>query len=250
MTQRDRIILMAVAVVAVVGAGWLMFVSPERQKASKLAAQVSSAQAALSGAEGKLSEARNAQTQYAKAYSEIVSLGKAVPAADEVPSLIYQLERASNSRKVDFTSITSGAAGSPTPAASSSSSSSGSSTTAVANAGFTAMPFTFVFSGSYFDLEHLFESLNTFTLRKTAGPLQVSGRLLTINSVKLTPLAVGASTHGHPMQLTGTITATAYILPASQGLTAGATPSGPSGATTSTGASGASSPATPAVVTP
>jgi hypothetical protein len=112
------------------------------------------------------------------------------------------------------------------------------------------MPFTFVFNGSFFDLEHLFEGLNRFTVRTTSGGLQVSGRLLTIQAVKLAPSGASAKPGEGPTgQLTGTITATAYVLPATQGLTAGASPTAPAGVGASTGGS---SPVAPAVaqVTP
>ncbi len=49
------------------------------------------------------------------------------------------------------------------------------------------MPFTFVFSGSFFDLYKLFQQINHFTLRTSSGSLQVSGRLLTIQGVQLAP---------------------------------------------------------------
>ena len=80
MTGRDRIVIIAVAVLAMLAAGWILVVSPERKQASKLAGEVSAAQAQLSTAEGQLSNARAAQSQYAAAYSSVVSLGKAVPA--------------------------------------------------------------------------------------------------------------------------------------------------------------------------
>ena len=51
------------------------------------------------------------------------------------------------------------------------------------------MPFTFVFNGSFNDLYHLFQQLNRFTARTTSGGLQVSGRLLTIQSAGLSPTA-------------------------------------------------------------
>ena len=111
-----------------------------------------------------------------------MNLGKAVPAGQEVPSLIYQLAQASDHRDVEFNSITSG-----TNSGGGSSSSSATATPAAATAGFTQMPFTFVFNGSYQDLYHLFQQLNRFTTRTTAGGLQVSGRLLTIQSAKLSP---------------------------------------------------------------
>jgi hypothetical protein len=113
------------------------------------------------------------------------------------------------------------------------------------------MPFTFVFNGSFFDLDHLFGQLNRFTERTSAGQLRISGRLLTIQGVTLGPVsASGAEVTTN--KLTGTITATAYVLPASQGLTAGATASGPAGAGSPASSASPSSPTTPAVakVTP
>jgi hypothetical protein len=257
MSGRDRMVLTVVAVLAVIGGAWLLVVSPKRQEASKLTAQVAEAKAQVTSAEGELAHAHAAQSQYAVAYASIVSLGKAVPASQEVPSLIYQLTLASSKKKVDFSSIVSGG-GAAGPSSGPSAPSSGpSASSATAKAGFSQMPFTFVFNGSFFDLEHLFQQLNRFTLRQASGGLQVSGRLLTTQSVKLVPSSSSTQQAGGstgPQQLTGTITASAYVLPAAQGLTAGATPTSPTGAsapaTSTTGAS--SSPTAPAIarVTP
>jgi hypothetical protein len=240
MTGRDRMVVIVVLTVAVLAAAWMLVVSPERQKASKLGGEVAAAQSQLTAAEGKLAEARAAQTQYPTAYASIVGLGKAVPASQEVPSLIYQLAQASNNKKVDFASIVStNAAGAPGASAASAAASS-------AATGFSQMPFTFVFNGSYFDIEHLFEQLNHFARRTSASTLQVSGRLLTIQSVKLAPLSASGSETGKTAaaQLTGTITATAYVLPASQGLTGASVPGAVPAATS--GAS--SSPTAPAII--
>jgi Tfp pilus assembly protein PilO len=248
MTGRDRIVAIVFGVLAVLGAAWMLVVSPERKQAGELSTQVSTAQSQLSSSEGQLANARSAQAQYASAYADVVGLGKAVPASQEVPSLIFQLDQASNHKSVEFASIVAGSGGS-------SSSSSAATAATATTAGFTQMPFTFVFNGSFFDLEHLFEGLNRFTLRKTSGGLQVSGRLLTIQSVKLSPLATSATqtSAGASSTLNGTITATAYVLPASQGLTGGATAAAPAASTTTASTTGApSSPTTPAIarVTP
>ena len=232
MTGRDRIVLMAIVVLAVLGAGWMLVVSPERKKADQQSAQLATAETQLASAEGQLSSARAAQSQYAAAYSSVVSLGKAVPPGQEVSSLIYELDHTSSSKHVDFSSIVSGtgaAGATAAPAA-----------TTVA-AAFTQMPFTFVFNGSFFDLEHLFNSLDNFTTRSAAGSLRVSG------------LAEGAQGAG-TSHLSGTITATAYQLPGGQPVTGSATPASPTGApapaAVTSGA--ASSPTAPAVarVTP
>jgi hypothetical protein len=150
-----------------------------------------------------------------------------------------QIEQASNKHAVSFNSIaTTGATGAT------------STTGESAAAGFTQMPFTFVFSGGFFSMEHLFRQLTAFTTHTSGEGLQVSGRLLTIQSVNLAPEATGS---GKALNLTGTVSATAYVLPPSQGLTGGASPTSPTGATTTpAAASSTSSPTAPAVarVTP
>jgi Tfp pilus assembly protein PilO len=235
MTGRDRMVLIGVLVLVALGAAWMLAVSPERKQASQLSAEVSAAQTQLSSAEGKVASARAAQSQYAAAYAAVVNLGKAVPPTQEVPALIDQLAQATNEKSVNFASITSTGA---------SSSASGVSST------FAQLPFTFTFEGSYFDLEHLFRQLTAFATPTAAGALQVDGRLLTIQSVRLAPSSnssqPGESGAGH---LTGTITATAYTLPASQGLTAGASATSPASATTpASSASSATSSTTPAAI--
>ena len=96
------------------------------------------------------------------------------------------------------------------------------------------MPFTFVFNGSFFDLYRFFNQIDGFARRTASGGVQVRGRLLTIQSVKLAPStsAVGGQGAGSAAdgELTGTVTATAYALPGIQGVTAGATSSSPAGA--------------------
>jgi hypothetical protein len=249
MTTRDRLVLAVVAALAVLGAFWVLLVSPERKTASKLSSEVSTASAQLATVQGEASNALVAQQRYSAAYTSVVNLGKAVPPSEEVPSLIYQLAQASNQKNVEFSSITSGASGASTP------SSSSAATPTTAPTGFTQMPFTFVFAGGFSDLYHLFLQLNKATVRTTSGGLRVSGRLLTLQGVKLEPVAATAPGESGAQKLTGTITATAYVLPAAQGLTAGATPSSPSPAAgspspaTSTATSG-STPAPAATVEP
>lgn len=248
MTGRDRMVVMVIATLGALAAIWLFAVSPKREQAAKLGAEVSAAQAQLASAESQLSSASAAQAQYQTAYAAIVRLGKAVPASEEVPSLIYQLAQATNEKNVEFASITASVPGAGAG--------SSASAAATASAGVTQMPFTFVFNGSFNSLYSLFQQLDDFTLHTTSGALNVSGRLLTIQSIKLGPLATtaGASTQGSGAaggseQLSGTITATAYVLPAGQTLTGGATPAGPSGTATQTASTGATGSANaPAVV--
>jgi hypothetical protein len=253
MTTRDRIVIMVVAVAVVLAAVWIEVVSPERKEANALNKQVAEAQAQLSAAEGQSQTASHARSQYASAYAAIVNLGKAVPANQEVPSLIDQLTEASSEKDVDFQSITASGA-SAGGSGSAHAGTSAAAGTAAAPTAFTQLPFTFTFEGTYFDLEHLFRKLTRFATMDSAGNIEVSGRLLTIQSVSLSPGGGGASgsssgSTGNGKNLTGSVTATAYVLPATQGATAGASPSAPAGTTASPAAAPApsNSPA-PAVI--
>jgi hypothetical protein len=258
MSARDRLVLMAIAAFAVVGAVWMLAVSPARKQASTLTGEVASVQGALAGVKSELAGASNVQVRYRSAYASLVTLGKAVPIADEVPGLMYAIDQAANHKKVQFTSISNGkgsGGGSAGHASSSSSSSSSATSGAAQGAGLQQLPFTFTFSGSYQDLCRLLAQLESFTVQGRSGALRVSGRLLTIQSITLGGGAGGSSSSsgtqtGKPGAMAWTITASAYVLPAGGGAggaaPAGAQPSGP--ATTPTSSPGGSAPAAPAVV--
>ncbi len=254
MTTRDRLVAMGLIAAGILAGVWFLLVVPEQKKAASLGEQVTTAQQSVSSAEEKLSTARSARARYTAAYATVVRLGEAVPPSAQVPSLVYEIDQLSNSKHVDFQSITGSSS-------SSSASASSTSTTASASGGFSQMPFNFTFSGGFFDLYNLFNRLDGLAVQTQAGDLQVSGRLLTIQGISLTAASQESkgpegSKKPKETQLTGTVTATAYVLPASQGLTAGATASGPASTASaaqpasSSSSGGASTPAAVTRVTP
>jgi hypothetical protein len=195
-----------------------------------------------------------AKSSYAQDYAQIARLGEAVPSDDNVPSLIYQLQNAASSTGVDFRVLklnpgaSSGPVATPTTVAGASTSQASTAAlppgAAVGPAGFPTLPFTFTFRGNFFHLSDFFGRLDKF-VSATNRNVSVSGRLMTVNSISLAP---GPS--GFP-QIDATISATTFLVPASQGLLNGATPSGPStGSTTQASATGGSVPASTAAVTP
>ncbi|HTC59838.1 MAG TPA: type II secretion system protein GspM [Solirubrobacteraceae bacterium] len=247
MTTRDRLMLIGIVALAVLLGAWFTTVAPERERAAKISAEVETARQQLASAESAADSAKNAQAQYSSAYASLVSLGQAVPASAETPGLIYTLDKATHSRNVGFTSITAGTS------ATASSSSSAAATAATQNATFSQEPFTFVFNGNFVDLYKLLDQLEGFTVQTSAGALHVNGRLLTIDSVSLAPSSASgsatASSKSKSPRLTGTISATAYVLPAGATPLGGATPSSPAGAaTTASSTSSSGSAVTPAVV--
>ena len=150
MSARDRLVLMAIAALAVLGAVWMLAVSPARKQASTLDGEVASVRGQLATVQGELAGATSVRARYGSAYASLVSLGKAVPTSAEVPGLMYTIDQAANHRKVQFTSISNGgASGSSASHSSSPPSSPAASGAAAQGAGLKQMPFTFIFSGSY-----------------------------------------------------------------------------------------------------
>jgi len=267
-TARDRTVLMVVVVLAAMGAFWFLSLAPKRDEISVLNAKIAAAQNELDVAEEGARTAEQAKARYADDYATVARLGKAVPADDDVPSLLFQLETAARQSKVDFRSIrleatgTEAATAVSTPAATAAAvgnvEKGGAGTTPVAateaaaavlppgasigSAGFPTMPFTFAFQGSFKKLEAFLDRLKRFT-QVNGKTIRVRGRLLTINGVGLT-----AGPKGFP-QMKAQIAATAYLLPSDQAvippLPSTAPASGAPSSTTTTPTPAASSGATP-----
>jgi hypothetical protein len=244
------VIIVVLALAAVVGS-WLLVIQPKRSQASKLGNQVKSEQAQLDSVRAEVAAGEAARRAYASSYTALVRLGEAVPADDNVPSLIVQVQGAASATDVDFRDValapgSSSAALTPTTTPTSSSSATQASTASlppgatVGPAGFPIEPFSFTFQGNFFHLANFFHRLERFVVT-TNRQVWVSGRLMTLNAITL-----GASPAGFP-QIEAQISATTFLVPPAQGLTNGASSSGPSG---SAGNSSTQSVSTPAGSTP
>jgi type II secretory pathway pseudopilin PulG len=249
MTGRDRMVVVVVVVIAAIAGSWLMVVAPKRSQASKLADQVKAEQSQLSSAQSQLAQAQSARAEFARDYTSVARLGEAVPADDNVPSLIFQVQSAASAAKVDFrllklTSSGSSSAPSPVPTSSGSATQAAAATlppgATLGPAGFPTEPFTFSFDGSFFHLADFFNRLQRFVVA-TDKRLEISGRLMTLNAINLS-----AAPQGFPM-ITASISATTFLVPATEGLTNGATAAGPS-SSQAVSASPASTPAPAATV--
>lgn len=87
--------------------------------------------------------------------------------------------------------------------------------------------FNLIFQGSFFKMADFVHNVRSL-VRKRGNRLSVSGRLLTVDAI-----AFKEGDFGFPQVKAG-IAVTAYLVPATQGLFAGATPQGPGGATAGT----------------
>jgi hypothetical protein len=221
-----------VAVVAAIAASWILVVSPKRDQAAKLQTKVATAQQKLATAQTELAQNAAASKQFASNYAALARLGEAVPASDDIPSLIIQLQDAADGARVNFQSLQNNAAASSGGGAAAAAPATGTAAT-----GATGEQLTFSFSGSYFQLSNFFNKVQHF-VTPTGNGVQVRGRLLSLNSVSLTP-----GSGGFP-QITAQITATIYTEAAASGSAAAATGSSP--ATSSTQSTSGSSSPTPA----
>jgi Tfp pilus assembly protein PilO len=257
-SARDRTLLIVVGFIAVLGAFWMLAISPKRKDAADLGTQVSAAHQRLDAAQASATAAQNAKARYDSDYATVARLGKAVPVEDDVPSLVYQLEATAHDNHVDFRKIavnpSAGATPAPSGAAAAVASANGTTPTAssssaastalppgasVGSAGFPTMPFTFDFQGKFFRMQRFLQAIDDLTSVK-GKTIAVKGRLLTVDG-----LDIKAGPNGFP-DIDVTVAATAYLLPADEGLTAGASPTGPG---TAVASNSSSSPAPGATAT-
>jgi hypothetical protein len=243
-SRRNSMLIAVVAVVAVIGAYWMLILSPKREEAVKLDGKITKQQSALATAEADVATYEAAQKHYKANYSMVARLGKAVPADDDVRSLLVQVNAAARRAGVDFRTINISAQGAPSAgpqAAPTTDTAPPPGASTVGTAGFSTMPFSFNFKGSFFQLGKFFNKIDKFVAVRNGG-LDVTGRLLLLNSITITPDAE----RGFP-QLTADVTANSYLLPPTEGLTGGATAAGPTGA--AAGGAATPSPSTPATTT-
>ena len=127
MTDRDRKIMLSVIPLVLLLAYYFLLFSPRREEATKASKDLSAQQKRVTDAQAKVSDASASKTTFASDYTQMVRLGKAIPSKLDMPSLIVQLDQASNGTGIKFTKIATGErdAGATPPAATDSSPSTG-----------------------------------------------------------------------------------------------------------------------------
>ena len=108
--------------------------------------------------------------------------------------------------------------------------------TATAPPGLETVPLELEFEGNFFNLADFFHDVKRF-VSVTNSSVLVSGRLVTVESVRWT------SDEAIFPHIRAEITATVYLSPKAQGVTAGATPQGPATGTPASGTTPAPAPA-------
>jgi Tfp pilus assembly protein PilO len=254
MKSSARPIVAILIVVAAAIAFWSLALSPKRSEAEKLDTQIETLNASVATAQGELAQATAARHTFPAAYHQLVELGQAVPATDETPSLLVELEDLAYTSGVSFQTITlegeGGTVAEVAPEATSSTTAESSTTgtpaaevvpateveaslmplgASIGSAGLAVMPYSLNFSGNFFGIAKFIGKVDDLVESGKAKML-VDGRLLTINGFSLSTL----SNEGGSSELQATFSVTTYLTPPGQGITAGATPSAPAEATSQT----------------
>ena len=244
MTRTNRILIAIVAIAAATSAYYFLALSPKREQVTKLDGDIATKQAQLEQAKQTLVGYEKARASYKANYTTLVRLGKAVPSDDDVRSLMVQLQSAAAGSGVDFEKIelASGFAGSSAAATTTTTPASGELAAApgsvpVAGGALSAMPFSFTFNGSYYDLSTFLARLEHFVSAHN-DRLNATGRLLRLESVGIAPGPAGFPT------MQAQIGAAIYVVPPVEGVPGAATPGAQSASTPPSSSSAQSTPST------
>lgn len=238
LTSSNKMILAMLGVVALAAAFWMLLLSPKREEAQKLGAQVEQLRTSLAQHEAEVVEAEAARKEFPAEYRRLVVLGKAVPGDDDVASLLVQMNRISGNAGGTFRNIQLSASGggeapaaAPAPAGAEAEGEPVSATEVAASllplgasigpAGLAVMPYEVTFDGDFFDVADFIKGLDSLVKTKN-DEVRVDGRLVTIDGFTLEADGRG----GFPA-LQASFSLTTYLTPPAEGATGGATPGSP-----------------------
>lgn len=235
MNSTNRLVAAMALVVALAAAFWMFLLSPKREEAKKLGAEVEQLEASLAQHKIEVAEAEAARDEFPTEYQRLVVLGKAVPGDDDISSFLVQVnaiaERAGGTfRNISLSSSGGGgeAAAAAPPAGAPGASASPTEVAAsllplgasIGPAGLAVMPYEITFDGSFFEIADFIKGLDSLVRTGDEG-VRVDGRLVTINGFSLEAGEESFDT------LTASFSLTTYLTPPSQGATGGATPGAP-----------------------
>ena len=115
-TRSAKTLIPAILGVVAIAAFYFLVLSPKRDEVAKLETQIATEETAAQQAELLAKQYEAAKDNYKANYAEVARLGKAVPADDDVRSLLVQIDAAAHDSKVDFRSLNVNSAASRHPA--------------------------------------------------------------------------------------------------------------------------------------
>lgn len=288
MKGSDRAILLALPLVALAAAFYLLVLSPKQAEVSELDKKIEDLNGQITAASASVATAETARDAYDRNYADIVKLGAAAPDDNDQATFVYSMTRLGQDNSVQLRSWALADSGdiAPAPAAPATSDTgattpppdgedSGETAPAVGDeaapvavtpteasaatvplgstvgpAGLPLTPYQFNYSGTFFDVANMLGDLDA-TVSVGDGDDLTAQPTVRGRLVTVDGFAlVNDDRRGFPA-VTATMALTNYSVPADQGIAAGATPAGPPTVGSDEAAALASAtPATTATVTP
>jgi hypothetical protein len=175
--KRDRILLLAIAPLAIVALFWWFHARPASQHLGEVRSQVTQARSEVTALKATLAQLAGRQPNLAAQAAEELRLAKAVPASTQVPAALVQLERLAQRANVKLTSLQLG--------------------TATAVGALQSTTVTMNIEGRFFDVDDFLYRLHRQVQQNRAGRLVVRGRLIAAKDVTMNPGGSG-QTAGTP----------------------------------------------------
>ncbi|HEY3020402.1 MAG TPA: type II secretion system protein GspM [Solirubrobacteraceae bacterium] len=212
MTQRDKILIVLAAAIAVLAGGWFFIAQPKRGDSRALDAQLTAARTELAGTASRAAQYRAARAALLKHPEVFTKAGRALPSRVAMPDLLRALTRTARGTGVSVNELTTGAGTSSTP-------------------GIGSVNLELGFGGNFLSLQRYLARLQRF-VEVSSKDVAARGRLVSLDSVHL---SAGEEKKG----LSAKVSATVYVLQPGA-LSVGATPAA---ATTAAPAAASATPA-------
>lgn len=204
--DRKTTALVALAGLAILAALWMLAIKPKREERAQVRENVAAQQTRLDAAKAELASFEASRKAFPAKLSELRKLDKAVPSRGAISSLLRQLQRRANVRNSDLRLVALKAAGGAPSGATGTATPPTTPGASVGPDGLAVLPFTFEFTGKYFDLRDILRTVRrSVSVRK--DKIKVGGRLLTIDGLSFVRTDPSSS------MTQATLNATAYIAP-------------------------------------
>jgi type IV pilus assembly protein PilO len=166
MSRRMRMVLIGVGLLLVAVIAWFLLLSPMRGDIAALDTQIEQQRTELSSAQVQLAQAETTREEGRKNQARVLELAKMMPTAEEIPSLLLQIQDLAEQSGIDFVAITPG------------------DSTASKVGDYRGISLDLEFTGTYFNVsDFIYRAENM-----VAGP----GRLLTVKDLSLDISDTGA----------------------------------------------------------
>jgi len=250
MKGTDRIILVALPLLALLVGFWMLVIGPKRGDAGELGTEAETLRAAITSTEAEIATAEQAKKAFPDDYANLISLGTAVPEDNDQATLLRELSTVARRESVSLRTFTLvPGTGEPAPAPAPAPAAVEPSATeppgeepvaapaapteaaaaalplgaTVGPAGLPITPYKLTYHGEFFEMADLFAALDSrVKVDETGAGPTVEGRLITIDGFAMTADPV----RGFPSVQTD-LDVTTYLVPAEQGIAVGADPGGP-----------------------